>query len=411
MSLHRGKVSFVLQHHRATVCVVAACAAAAMLAGCDSSTSTAAGGASTDGGATIKIMVTGTLSSPAASFPQAANGAQAAAQAINSAGGVDGHKIQIITCNDNLSPSGAQSCVREGIADHVVAFAGGLEAFSSSLWPLLDQAKIPWVGPQVLGTSQMANSMSFPFDTGSVGPAVLLGELGVSNGGKNVVVFDLADQPNAVFSANYIAQGVAKAGGKVVKRLSPLSTTTVYSSFATQAEDAHPDAVLCSCTPQESPQLLTALREAGYTGPFGVTTGSLTVAEGKSLGSTAGEVYEPAPMLNPAVSNPGVTQFNTEMNSQPSSVQRDLTAEEPWLAVHVIAELLAGQSSYTSATLLKQLTTTKGVNGLGLIPDGTNWLKAGPVKEFPRATNVQAIGYVWQNGAFHTVGNFVDPFS
>ena len=55
-------------------------------------------------GTLIKLMLIYTANSPAANSPEALAGAKAAAMAINSAGGVKGHQIQIIGCNDQFRP-------------------------------------------------------------------------------------------------------------------------------------------------------------------------------------------------------------------------------------------------------------------------------------------------------------------
>ena len=80
-----------------------------------------ANSSSSSGGSPIKVMMVGTISSEAFSFPETVNAAQALADQTNAAGGINGHKIQILTCNDQIDPAVAAACGRKAVADHVSA--------------------------------------------------------------------------------------------------------------------------------------------------------------------------------------------------------------------------------------------------------------------------------------------------
>ena len=80
-------------------------------------------------------MTMGPVSSPEFSLPSIPAGAQIAVNDLNSAGGIDGHKVVLIVCNDQNNPNTAAQCAREAIKDKVTALVGGLEnydAFRSS---------------------------------------------------------------------------------------------------------------------------------------------------------------------------------------------------------------------------------------------------------------------------------------
>ena len=354
-------------------------------------------------------MATGILATPAANFVESVNGAEAAADAINKAGGINGHPIQIITCNDNLNAADAIGCAREAVADHVIAYAGGDEPFDSGVFPYLKSAGIPWVGPLQNSTTTETNSYSFPLEGESDVTSTESGKLAVEKGGKRVVIIQLSDAPASIFSATFMASGVQSVGGTVAKLIGAPIETVNWSSYAAQAMNADPDAITCSCSPQNTPQLLQALRQAGYTGPLIEPSTEFLTSGIKSLGSTAGKVYLISTMRDPDVPYAGLTQYLDEMNAtQPASALRDQTSELSWLSVHVIADLLQGQKSLTSATLLKQLQTTKGVNGYGLIPDGVNWSKPGPLTKYPRIPDSDVLIYQWENGKLVALnGQFV----
>jgi ABC-type branched-subunit amino acid transport system substrate-binding protein len=344
-------------------------------------------------------MVTGVLATPAANYAESANGAQAAAAAINQAGGIDGHAVQIITCNDNLDPADAISCAREAIADHVIAYAGGNEPFDTVVFPYLEKAGIPWVGPQQNNPVTAQSSYSFPLEGEFDITETESGKLAVQKGGKRVVIVQLSDAPPSIFSATFAAAGVKAAGGTVAKLIGAPLATVNWSSYAAQAMNAQPDAISCACTPQDTPELLQSLRKAGFTGPLVEPTTDFLESGIKSLGTAAGKVYLVSTMRDPDVPNPDLTQYLDEMKAtQPVSALRDQTSELSWLSVHVIADLLHGQKSLTSAILLKQLQATKGIDGHDLIPSGVNWSKPGPLAKYPRIPDSDVLIYQWESG-------------
>jgi ABC-type branched-subunit amino acid transport system substrate-binding protein len=342
-------------------------------------------------------MASGILQTAAANFVESVNGAQAAAEAINKAGGVNGHPIEIISCNDNLNANDAVGCVRKAVSEKVVAYAGGVEPFDSAVFPFLERAKIPYVGPITAQNPFPSHSeYSFPLEGESTVMQAESGTLAVKHGGPRVVIVQLSDSPASIVGGTYAINAVTASGGTVAKVLSVSVTTTNWSSYAAQIMNAKPDGVTCSCSPQNTPGLLKALRQAGFTGPLTEPATEFLVNDIKNLGSTAGKVYLASTLRSPDVDDPGVKAFLDEMTaSQPSSALRDATSELSWLAVHVIADVLTDQKGTTSAELIKGLQTSPGLKGHGLIPDGVTWAKAGPIARAPRIPTNSVIDYQW----------------
>jgi branched-chain amino acid transport system substrate-binding protein len=392
-------ISTTSARRRHAALAAAAIAVTLVTAGCASASGDSNG--TTDGstGSPVKLMASGILATPAANFAESVNGAQAAAAAINKAGGINGHPIQIITCNDNLNTADAISCAREAVQQHVIAYVGGNEPLDSAVFPYLQSAGIPWVGPQQNTPAAGQSSYSFPLEGEVDITDSESGKLAVEKGGKTVVIIQLPDAAPSVFGATFVASAVRNAGGTVARLIGAPLTTVNWSSYAAQAMNARPDAISCACSPQGTPGLLQALRQAGFTGPLVEPSTEFLVSGIKSLGSAAGKVYLVSSMRDPDVANPGLTQYLDEMKAtQPASALRDQTSELSWLAVHVVADLLKDQKDLTSATLLKQLQTTSGVRGHGLVPNGVNWSKPGPLAKYPRIPNSDVLLYQWDKG-------------
>jgi ABC-type branched-subunit amino acid transport system substrate-binding protein len=347
-------------------------------------------------GSPIKIMASGILESAAANFSESVNGAQAAAEAINKSGGVKGHPIEIITCNNNLNANDAVGCARKAISEKVVAYAGGVEPFDSAVFPILERAKIPYVGPATLNPTASTSQFSFPFDGQNNVLMAESGSLAAKMGGPRVVVVQLSDAPASISSAAYATGATKAAGGTVAKLVGVPIATTNWAPVEAQIMNARPDGVTCSCSPQNTPGLLKALRQAGFDGPMVEATAAFLLADVKSLGSLTGEVYLTSTMRSPDAASPDLQAYLDEMSAtQPQSALRDSTSELSWLAVHVIADVLADQSGVTSKDLLSGLRATSGVKGHGVLPDGVHWQRSGPISKLPRIPTTNVIDYKW----------------
>ena len=97
-------------------------------------------------GEPIKLMTIGPVEAPGFSIPSIPVGAQTAIDEINAAGGINGHQVELITCNDQNDPNVAAQCGKQAVDEGVVALVGGLSLFDLNILPALQQAGIPWVG-------------------------------------------------------------------------------------------------------------------------------------------------------------------------------------------------------------------------------------------------------------------------
>src|SRR4051794_17722939 len=113
-----------------------------IVSACGSGGTGAKTGDSTASGKSIKVFSVGPYTSGAtAAFDDVRAAAVASVDAINAAGGVSGRKIVLETCDDKLTPNGAQSCFQKAASDRdVVAVVGGYNIFPEAVAPIADQA-------------------------------------------------------------------------------------------------------------------------------------------------------------------------------------------------------------------------------------------------------------------------------
>jgi ABC-type branched-subunit amino acid transport system substrate-binding protein len=93
----------------------------------------------------VNVGTSESVGVPAASHPGGPAVLVAAARALNRAGGLHGHPVGVVYCNNKSDPNLSQSCARQFVDSHVVAVLGGLDANDQLAEPILQAANIPWI--------------------------------------------------------------------------------------------------------------------------------------------------------------------------------------------------------------------------------------------------------------------------
>jgi ABC-type branched-subunit amino acid transport system substrate-binding protein len=99
--------------------------------------------------------------------------AKAYARWINSTGGLNGHKLKVLTCNDHNDRVAAAKCARRAADENVVAVVGSYSQFGDDFLGPLASAGIPYIGGYGVTNDEFTNPMSYPVNGGS--PALLAG--------------------------------------------------------------------------------------------------------------------------------------------------------------------------------------------------------------------------------------------
>ena len=114
-------------------------------------------------GTPIKVMTEAPVDSPLVSYPNIPGAAKVYAQWINAHGGIAGHPLQVITCDDRADAAEAASCARKAAAAGVVANVGSFTLDASRAIPILEKAKIAWFGVCcTLVAQETSSKISFP---------------------------------------------------------------------------------------------------------------------------------------------------------------------------------------------------------------------------------------------------------
>ncbi|RSS73975.1 ABC transporter substrate-binding protein [Streptomyces sp. WAC06614] len=92
---------------------------------------------------------------------------------VNSKGGINGHKLRVVTCNEHNTASGAADCARKAVSEKAVAVVGSYSQHGRAFMAPLEAAGIPFIGGYGVSPEEFQSTLSFPVNGGQ--PALLAG--------------------------------------------------------------------------------------------------------------------------------------------------------------------------------------------------------------------------------------------
>lgn len=360
--------------------LVLACggAAAAGIAACggddDASTSSSGGGgaAKEASGEPIKIMTIGPLTGTT-QLPGLEDGAQAAAKAINDAGGVNGRPIEIIACDDRYDPNRTQACARQAVSEGVVAVTG-IPQVGKSLMPAIEAAGIP-VMTAGASPDEYNSDLWFPAGPGYAPLAFGVGSVWCSLPTDNVVLFNLDIAGALVYQDLYNA-GIESCGKKFVDtELIPINASDV-TSYVTKALQKKPDGAYLSLGQPFNFKVAEALHNANPDMVIATNYTSWDFEVSKIEGLLFQQLAIP-PSVQPA--DDRVDQFNKEYEAYGAKSTASEAAEIPWTAVHVVAEFAKDLDTVDAKSLVAAFKAA-GEQQYGPMP-AWDWSKPFKIKD------------------------------
>ncbi len=354
-------------------------APALLFAACgdDDSESAATTGAATTGGAAttaagagttaaaaptgepVNVMVMGSFTGPFdTSF--AFDTAQAAAQAVNEAGGVQGRPLTILTCDDKFDPNATLDCARQAADADAVAIISGL-VLAGDYLDFAAQEGIPVIPAVGFQSAEFQNDISFPITAGGAGLAAAAIAEVLAQG---VTVISLVyDESSGVAkpAAEAAAAGLAEQGINVANVIPMPLDIADASSILAAAEAGGAEGVALLVQGSQAAKFITAADQAGSTLIIGSYDLSLEPATIETLGPAADGVLM-ASSFRPLTdtTNPGVEQFFDEMEAYDSTITIDEWSIPgvglgTYAATHLVAQAAAEAATVDAAGVLVAL--------------------------------------------------------
>lgn len=336
-------------------------------------------GACDDAAPTVPLGLIAPFNAGSISLEDQAIAAEASAEAFNERGGIAGHCIEMITCDDGGDPNQAAECARDLVADGVVAQVN--DAVISSADVVVDtflQAGVPRLDGNPAPVAFSAPN-TYALGMGGLGNAVMMVPPLVDQGKSRFAIIR-ADVPGAAALQTVIEPMVTAYGGEVVADIPVTVGTSDFSQFVLAADAAGADGVLMLAGREEVIQVLRAAQQLDSDLAFSLSLGSVSRQDVAEFGAFAdqfvfnGEVPassvdpEPYPLL--AVANRDLAASGEE-RLQPDTVTN--ASLKSWVYMYALVKMIrdAGITDITPASVTAVLNSATDVDMGDLTPPWT----------------------------------------
>jgi ABC-type branched-subunit amino acid transport system substrate-binding protein len=390
--------------------VAIACAGALAFAGCgssddsgststSSSTSGSATTASADAptGTPVKLGVVYTTGSPIQNSGQVAAADKAAIAVLNANGGLAGHPVELVTCDDKGDPNETATCGRKMVSEKVAAVAGGVLINGAALNPILAAAKIPQVGIVPYVPVEFNAKNVYTFNGGGFFAESFL----AAYAGKEQL------KTSIVAAQSAAAQGFVKGmeatisamGSKYVNNVPVSANQADWAPIVAGVTRNGADTAQSLVDTEQTKQLLAANESAGAPIKHVLTISPFSAADSDAIGGDAAfsriVIGSPFPPFNQ--DSPTMSRFRDELAAEEKTGdadaalgKQDLASLGGWLSIQALAELAkngALKGDVTAASVTAALDSAKDLDLGGLIPP---WTPTAPgPKGFSRVSNTK----------------------
>jgi ABC-type branched-subunit amino acid transport system substrate-binding protein len=392
---------------RHAAAVAAAATALAAIAACSDSTPGNAGGAS---GGAYKVMILGPVTGgpgvQAPPQPELRTGAEAAAKAVNDAGGVDGHKIQLLTCDTQGTKNGGVTCATRAAREKVLAVVGAVDFYGDYI-SVLKSVGIPNVGPLPI-QDELSDTNSYPVEGGAtVVPAAVV-SYAARNGATSLAY---------VGNTSAYTSSIPKIMAPVVRRhpgfsahlISIPATAVDVAPYVAQAlKDKYVDVATFSPTATLA-FVKGYLAAGGSPGSVLAASSTLTAALIKSLGAAAEGLKITSLFVPAGDPSPAAVAFTKDMNAVDPGAAKSESSENAYLAVKLFAAAVKGRSARSAADVKAGIAKIENLD-LGLVPP-ISFDHPVPGAPAPRVFNDAVMLAEVKNGAVVAAGGFFSAYT
>lgn len=334
--------------------------------------------------------------------------AQAFAAHVNDAGGLNGHELKVLTCNDHNDTVAAAKCAQRAQDEGAVAVLGSYSEHAGNFTSTLESAGIPYIGGYGLTQEEFQSPMSYPVNGGL--PALLTGsgeQLADSCSRVSLVRPDtmVGDQFPLFLNAGL------KAGGRpAAADLPTADDSTEYTGVAQRAIGSAPKgSCVAAVLGDRTDTFVDSFRRLGDDVPK-VRLASVIGSVQQSLIDRTGGRSSPlenafATGWYPPTSDPKWNEMKAVVKKYAFSDNRidvaDPGVQTTWVAYSVFAEVVRamGDEQITSMTIKRALDRTTSISTGGLTPD-LGWSNENmlPVPGHPRMVNAKVVYQVVRDG-------------
>ncbi|MEU5087330.1 ABC transporter substrate-binding protein [Streptomyces sp. NPDC021356] len=380
----------------------------------------ATGGSGND---TVTVMTWAPDATPATNKPGMPALARAYARWVNAAGGIAGHKLQVVTCNESNDSVAAAKCARLAVKEGVAAVVGSYSQYSDSFFPPLESAGIPYIGGYGVTTAEFTRALSYPVNGGQ--PALLAGlgrELAARCGPVALVRPDsiAGDELPGLLDAGLKAGGHAPAHDLLAADDATEYTGQAATALARATSAPGKKGCVIPALGERTNIFMDSFRRARQEYPAVRTAAVLGSVDQTVIDASGGRSgpYEGASITGwyPVADDPRWDAMKKVINEQAFGDNRvdptDAGVQTTWIAYTVLRAVLEkiGSGPVNADTVRRTLDAGLAVDTGGLTPR-LRWPLSGPFAStgFARLANADVTRQVVRKGRLVSATNgFVD---
>ncbi len=320
--------------------------------------------------------------------------AQGAVVQINNAGGLGGHELKLITCNDSADPNKAADCARQAVDEGVAALVGGFTANGDAIMPILEAAGIPWFAPPGISSGELSSADSYPITSGVLGLAGL-GKLAAEDGCEKVASVNY-DLPSAGQISQLVDVGLGSEGHEPSALIKVPPTTTDFSTIAQETSDY--DCAVVGTPPQPFLGIAAAGAQLGSETKYYVVPGGLT----DTVAENGGEAVEGTVTLSnfPGSDDPiwdEAKKYVGDLSDEENGGWSALYFQNTWVAYRTFLSLVKGNDDLSAAGVKATLDATTQVDTDGFAPP-FSFAEDFPAPGLNRVFNYQELTFKIEGG-------------
>ena len=330
---------------------------------------------------------------------------EAWADLVNAAGGINGHKIQVIVKDDAFNPSTSLSEAESLVGqDHVIALVDGSDV--DAVWSTYaKQQSVPVIG--VVSSSEPFYSNSDFFAEGQTEDQLFDAIVGAAKkvNAKSLALFYCAEAATCQQGVAPLRTTASALGVPLVYDASISASAPNYTAQCLAAKQAGAQAVFIADAVGVVASAAQSCAQQGYTPPVVVDGESLALTMKSQNGLTKDTIFE-MPNASPTSTIPAIKQMTAAFNKYKPGLTKQANYSEinvqAWAggelfeAAAKAGKLGANGSTPTSAQLYKGLYALHGDTLNGLAPPLTF------VKGKPNPVDCWANYVLLKNGKFTT---------
>jgi branched-chain amino acid transport system substrate-binding protein len=284
--------------------------------------------------------------------PGVKDGGTIAAAAINASGGINGHPIEFVACDNKGTPADSQACGRQAVKDKAVATIENQDAFGGAI-AATNAAGIPSLSNASLSQADGSLPTSFPTVQGPTSVASY-GATAFALGAKKIRVAVFDGAAGDVIARN-VQFGLTPNGIQIDRVVKVPTSAGDLSPFVAQLSDA--DAILIIAPPQTTVQLIRDLHQSNYQGKVVSSTSLVKPTDLQGLGAAADGLYVTSASIPVSDAGaPGVADFLADAKKYGGdNPATDSYAVEAWANLKMLAQVMRGLPTVTPQTLTAAL--------------------------------------------------------